>query len=232
MPAIGLIWRKIFHLSKLLGSKARKFKIMLPKTLFKLNDAKIILDELKKSENPYSYKALFFSFISHARAITYAIQAEAKYVDGFEEWYLAKQDEIRKDELLRFVHDARIDDFHRGNYNLLNFSSTVVKPYTEEDTGPPPAPEAIIGLTSMGLVWILGQGTGTELRIPIDIGPKLKTNVVVWNPPKSHLGNDVDASCPIRLCEMVINYFSDFVREAQELFGQKWREWNIKRHSK
>lgn len=103
-------------------------------TKSKLEDSRNILDQLKLAKNATNFKALFNSFLSSSRAITYALQKEGKKINGFEEWYKEKQDEMRKDKLLRFIHEARTIDFHEGN-NVLEVSSFNINHFSTSNIG-------------------------------------------------------------------------------------------------
>ncbi len=87
----------------------------------KLAEADFFLDKLRESSlNPFEARCHFSAFVSAARSVTFALQAVMKSrVDGFEEWYESKQEELRQDPLARFFHDARTEMQHTG-LNLVN----------------------------------------------------------------------------------------------------------------
>ena len=95
------------------------------KTKIKLEDARISLKSLCDANNPVEFRTAFGNFINNVRAITYAMQKEGSKYELFKQWYKQKQSEMGKDELLRFVHDARIDDFHKGE-SVLTFETVVI----------------------------------------------------------------------------------------------------------
>lgn len=82
----------------------------------KLAEADFFLERLKDSStNFFAARCYFSAFVSAARSVTFALQGVMKSrVDGFQEWYEAKQDELRRDPLARFFHDARTEAQHLG----------------------------------------------------------------------------------------------------------------------
>ncbi len=182
----------------------------------KLEDSRNILSQLKSANDAMNFKALFNSFLSSSRAITNALQKEGKDINGFEEWYKEKQDEMRKDELLRFIHEARTIDFHEGknvlgtSVNINHFSASVV--------GPKPTPDAKIGIRVDGIYWIINKGTPKERRIPINKGGKFLTKISLKNPPSQHKGKSLEKNDPITICELCVKYMEELVYEAIEKF--------------
>jgi hypothetical protein len=97
----------------------------------KLEDARTILDELRRTRDTLAFRALFNSFLSSARAITDALQKDGAALPSFADWYVGKQAEMRADELLRFIHEARIQDFHKGKHRLA--FNTHMKHFSTQD---------------------------------------------------------------------------------------------------
>lgn len=198
---------------------------MIPRTSFKLDDAKAVLQQLRRASGAYEFRAFFASFLSNARAVTYALQAELKHVQGFDDWYKPKQEILRNDSLLRYVHDARIEDFHRGGATL-EFSSQLIAPLDTLSLEAPLGADAKIGLTAMGLVWIVNEGSFDERRIPIEAPEIVHTTVSVLNAPTEHKGQHVDTTNPVVLAKLAIEALEELVLEANYLFGEKWLTWN------
>ena len=84
----------------------------------KLADAQTSLEQLLEATNAQDFRTAFNSFVTHARATTYALQKTGAHVDGFDDWYEPKRNEMRADQLLCFFQDARVADFHRGEQLL------------------------------------------------------------------------------------------------------------------
>ena len=182
----------------------------------KLEDSRNILNILKSTKDAMNFKSLFNSFLSSSRAITYALQKEGKKINGFEEWYKEKQDEMRKDELLRFIHEARTIDFHEGK-NVLG-TSVYINHFLNSNVGPKPTPDATIGIHKDGIYWTINKGTPRERRIPINKGGKFLTNISIKNPPSQHKGKSLEKKDPIAICELCVKYMEELVFEAIEKF--------------
>ena len=115
----------------------------------KLEDTNSILDQLKQANDAVSFKALFNSFLNSARAITYALQKEGAGISGFNNWYALKQEEMSNDELLRFIHEARTEDFHEGMHKL-SFSTHVIE-FSSDQAGSSPSKDAAMVMGADGL---------------------------------------------------------------------------------
>jgi hypothetical protein len=125
---------------------------------------------------------------------------------------------MHADELLRFIHDARIEDFHQGKYRL-RFPSAFIEHFSVEGAGPPPAPGASLAIGTEGPFWIVDQGTAKEKRIPVRLGGSWIVQVVVENAPSVHRGTKLVRNDPISLCELAIEYFQNLVYEAKSRFS-------------
>ncbi|MDQ7778359.1 MAG: hypothetical protein RDV41_01460 [Planctomycetota bacterium] len=176
---------------------------------------------LESSGDAVSFKAAFNSFLNSCRAITYALQKEGKGVSGFEQWYKAKQVEMGGDELLRFFHDARVDDFHKGEHKLT-FTVLSEAP-SPEAIGPSPFPGAQWRQDSDGFFWIVDAGTPNERRIPSK--PQINYNIFVSvaGAPTTHMGKKLADNSPTVLCKLCLDYCASLVHEARELFSNRAR---------
>jgi hypothetical protein len=97
-------------------------------TLNKLEDARSSLETIRVAADALAFRSAFNGFLSSARAVTYALQKDGADIPGFHEWYDPKSEAMRKDEVLRFVHEARTEDFHEGKHRL-SFSTRVESLY-------------------------------------------------------------------------------------------------------
>lgn len=189
---------------------------MFIKTVNKLNDARSALENLKQASDFQKFRASFNSFLSHSRAVTYVLQKEGKRINGFSSWYDKKQKEMRSDELLRFVHNARTDDFHKGKPQLR--SSTYIKSFSTNQAKKPSDPKASMIIGSEGVFWVVNKGTPKERRVPIKEGKKY-TSVVIDKVPQKHLGKRIAKKDPIYLSQLVLNYLENLVHEAKTTFN-------------
>ncbi len=182
----------------------------------KLEDARNILLQMKSASDSPTFRALFNSFLSSARAISNALQKEGNTVNGFANWYAPKQEEMRGDELLRYIHEARIADFHKGEQRV-KAARTHVHHLSSEEAGHPPTPNARISIGTEGPFWIVDQGTARERRIPVQ-GGRHDTYLNLDNPPKRHAGKGIKDSDPITICSMALEYYEKLVYEAKQTF--------------
>lgn len=85
-------------------------------TLQKYSEARYFLYEMMKSYHDGN-KFLFNlnSFIQSIRSITFYLQAEENKPSSFEDWYEEKQDEMRKNQLLRKFKNSRDIIVHKSS---------------------------------------------------------------------------------------------------------------------
>jgi len=190
---------------------------LFSKTKSKLEDTSNILDQLNRVSDASSFRALFNSFLNSARAITNALQKEGNDIPGFNDWYVLKQEEMRNDELLRFVQLARVQDFHEGKHVLV--FSTVVTEFSTGQAGSPPSTNAAIVMGANGPFWLVDEGTPRERRIPIKQGGTWATRVGIKNAPTKHRGETLERNDPLTICRIVLVYFSELLHEAVQSFG-------------
>ncbi len=206
-------------LNRLLGGKTYSIKSMnkFTSTITKLEDARTAFVMMKSSKNPMEFRALFGTFINNSRAITYAMQCDGSGNSNFDRWYKEKQESMKGDELIRFVHDARIDDFHKGKH-ALGFASKAS--FSDLDPGRIMANSPgkfngsdkwTISLHGDGLYTIADEGTPRERRVPLDQSLIGGTEITILNPPHHHLGKPINSNDPIYICSLVLSYFEEFV---------------------
>lgn len=186
------------------------------RTRSKLEDAASLLDRLREVNDGKSFRVAFNSFLSSARAVTYALQKEGRHIQDFDGWYQPKQQQMKKDELLRFMHNARIEDFHKGKTHL-SFRMEIDR-FGYDQAGPKPQPDAQLVLSGEGPYWIINRGTSREKRFPVK--PTGGYTLIAWinNAPTSHLGKPLASNDPITLCQVTLDYLSDLVQEAMDEF--------------
>ena len=192
----------------------------LANTKTKLEDARTTLSLLKSAKNPVEFRAAFSAFINNSRAITYAMQADGSKDHAFMQWYEQRRLEMQKDELIRFVHDSRIEDFHKGIHQL-DFVSQAKFANLDPATVMSRSPHLFSGndtweifLTGEGLFTTVNSGTPQEQRAMLDQSLLESTKISVQNPPKSHMGRPLNSDNPTYLCELVMTYFEKLVFQA------------------
>jgi hypothetical protein len=182
----------------------------------KLEDSRFILDQLKAASDAPSFRSQFSSFLNASRAITYALQKDGRHISGFNSWYQAKQEEMEQDELLKFMHTARTEDFHEGKHRL-DFATYV----RQLVVGPPPFPNADAAIGAEGPLWTVDKGTPQERRIPMRQSGDWLMLVKIANAPAVHRGRKLEKNDPLTLCHLVLEYFSELVCEAKIKFASE-----------
>ena len=182
----------------------------------KLEDAWTILQQLEVAADAPAFRSLFNSFLSASRAITYALQKGGARLRGFDEWYVEKQAEMKADDLLRFIHKARTEDFHEGKHRLV--FDTYIAHLSGGEAGPPPAPGAPLIIGADGPFWLMDEGTPRERRIPVRRG-SFATRIAIANPPRTHMGSNLEQTDPLSICRLALGYLQNLVHEAKTRFG-------------
>lgn len=190
---------------------------MFEQTKLKLEDTNIIFKMLININNAIEFRTLFNSFLTSSRAITNAMQKEGKHISGFNIWYNLKREEMRNDELLKFIHKARTEDFHEGMHRLT-FPSAKFKKFSTENLNPP-APNASIGIGLEGPYWVINKGTPHQQRIPITQGGGYSIKISIKNAPTKHGNKTISKNDPITICNLALNYYKELVFEAINKFS-------------
>lgn len=189
---------------------------MFEKTQNKLEDCHNLLDQLEKANNGSLFRSLFNSFINSSRGVTNALQKEGKRVPGFSDWYAIKQEEMKQDELLKFLHNARTEDFHEGKHRLsFTMSIGLIR---ANDFGNPPSPDSKLTISGDGPYWIMHPGTPRERRIPATGKGGYQLEVSLNNPPSTHLGKQIIINDPVTICKIADLYFTNLIAETLEKF--------------
>jgi hypothetical protein len=81
---------------------------------FKLESAKYFLEQMIANiEIPKIFAFNLSAFLSEARSVTLVMQSEFRSYSGFAKWYKTKQEEMRKDDVLKIFNDLRVTTVHR-----------------------------------------------------------------------------------------------------------------------
>jgi hypothetical protein len=129
----------------------------------KLLEAQYFLQRMREnSSDRDAFKYNLSAFLSAARSVTFYMQKEFKHTPGFEEWYAAEQEVMRRDPLMTFFVEARnvsLKQQHvptRAHVGVEITERVTVRPSWEgvviradgtrervetNDPGPPSAPE-------------------------------------------------------------------------------------------
>jgi hypothetical protein len=201
----------------------KKLPMRFPKSKAKLDEARNLVMGLDSARDSVTYRAHFLSAINAERAVTMALQQEGAHVPGFEVWYEPWQHEMKADELLRFIHEARIEDFHRGGgKDLLVFPRFDLKRLKlPDDLEPPPVPTADLRITSEGPIWIVNRDQPDEYRVAAVPrgGAEGRMAVMLAHPPRTHRGQALTRGSPSAVLKLALGYLQGLVTEAERFFG-------------
>jgi hypothetical protein len=84
----------------------------------KLTYAYIMLQQAKQNSNNYpAFIANLDAFVTDARSVTFIMQTEFDSINGFNEWYKVKQEEMKNDSDFDFFNRLRVDTTHVRPFN-------------------------------------------------------------------------------------------------------------------
>ncbi len=174
---------------------------MFERAFSKLADARTSWGLLLEATDAQGFRAAFNSFVTHARATTNARQKSGAHVDGFGDWYEAKQDEMRGDQLLRFFHLAREADFHRG------------EPLLEVHD-----PDALIASGYSRTKYVEGGTVYESSPFGMFGRPYIlpRPKITVKNAPTEHRGKQIANPAPVTLCKLDLEYLEELINQAEK----------------
>lgn len=194
---------------------AEKFSSPIPATLDKFHEAFFFLNQTMRSyHSPAEFRFNLNAFIQALRNITFMLQSEENKTEGFAEWYAAKQEEMRGNELLKKFVGARNlivkqgmlearSTAHVGIFKGRNFHVGVggnISPFMDTRSIFEKAREFYIGYMIDEEHSAIGEQIGVEREWVVDeIGP-----------------GEV-----VTLCYRALDYMSNLVSEAHGLYGVK-----------
>jgi hypothetical protein len=182
----------------------------------KLEDARVALERMQRSQHEQHFKEAFSSFVTSARSITWALQKDGKGIDRFEEWYNAKQEEMKQDDMLRFMHDVRTADTHKGEHPL-HFAQQLVGGFL---AGPSEAPVPGAEMVFYnGFYWVVDKDTPRERRLPLPVGGGALQMLVRFEyAPPLHRNKPLIQNDPVTVCQLTLTYMEELVYEARATF--------------
>lgn len=175
----------------------------------------MLLDRLRECHDFSTFKTFYHAFIAATRAVTYTMQKEGAHSPGFLDWYRAKQDEMKGDELMRYVHESRVRDFHQGEPAVVA-TQLEIGFFSPKLADPPPAPDAVAEVGANGINWVIGRGTPQERRVPVQGGGDWKTTVSLVDPPVTHRGIVLAQRDPITIARLALEWLENLLHEAKQ----------------
>lgn len=176
------------------------------------------LIDLKEPGNSRRVSA-FWNIVTYGRMVTFHLQKLLSGIPGFDEWYAARQTEMKNDELLRFFKHLRNTIEKEGFVHPSNvaYISHFEYPKDLQRFGPPPpgAKGFFIGDQYGGSGWNVEGPDGRQFKIYVDLPPDIgNTWMSLEDMPKVHQGKNVYDNSLESVCTLYIDYLKNLVEEA------------------
>lgn len=211
-------------------------KGMNPKTIEVIKNAKQHLNFVKEAldeliNNPKNInikKKAMANILVFGRSVTFVLQNLRSTVGAkeFDSWYFPIQEEMRKDQLLKLMKDARNDLEKKGSFSshssiqIRNLSTDDLKKYT--DNPPPYAVSFFIGDKYGGSGWEIALPDGTTEHLYVELDDGIAMTVVsklfLIEPPIYHKGKVVDDTSVENCSLLFYNYLNNLVAKAISKF--------------
>jgi len=181
------------------------------------------LSDLKQPGNTRRTSA-FWNIVTYGRMVTFHMQKLLSGMDGFEEWYTAKQEEMRDDELLIFFKQMRniIEKEHFIRPANVAYISHLEIPRDLQRFGPPPpgAKGFFIGDQYGGSGWNVEGPNGQQFKVYVELPSDIGTTwMTLKEMPRKHLGKMLKDNSLESACTLYIGYLKELVEVAIDQFG-------------
>lgn len=111
----------------------KKLSCPIPQTHDRLNQAFSIFDEvINYYQEPEKFTTTLNNLIQALRNVTFILQAEKDKIPDFDKWYLNKQDEMKSDDVMVWLNEARVHIVHRGDLEKKSYLHIGVKTHYDE----------------------------------------------------------------------------------------------------
>jgi len=174
---------------------------------------------LEDMKNPERSRSGFYNAVVFGRMVTFALQNLRGVADGFDEWYSAKQEEMKQDPLMKYFYDLRTDIEKQTNRHTAPL--THIKSFDPGQDmrrfqpAPPGATGFFIGDQNGGSGWDVKLADGTIQKYYVDLPPDIG-EVTVRLPKAPEPFANVPAH---QLVEKYLSYLDGLVAEAKARFG-------------
>ena len=120
---------------------------------------------------PERRHAGLYNAIVFGRSATFALQNLRSVVDGFDEWYEPKQQEMKSDVLMTYFNETRRQIEHAAKGPAIRFGARIHLPDTEfiKQSRPPNAVHFFIGDMNGGSGWVVKNADGTTEKFYVDL---------------------------------------------------------------
>jgi hypothetical protein len=202
---------------------AKTTKDILQKTKDMLKATELGLDDVVKGD-PNRRASGLRNVVVFGRSVTNILQNLRSTESSFDDWYGKYREEMRKDELMRYMYELRSIILKEGE--LQTSSSVYIRKLNTNDVSrfprPPNAIGFFVGDGLGGSGWKVKMPDGSIERYYVDL-PKetCMVNLNFRNAPKIHRGKDIDDKRVQHICSLYVTYLRDMVNDAYRVFGNK-----------
>lgn len=114
--------------------ESQKVDCSLPETHNRLNQAFLLFQSIKDNyHEELEFTSHLNNIIQALRNVTFVMQKELAYAEGFVEWYEKQQDEMRKDESLRWLVNARNYVVKEGDLKKFSYTKVRLKDHYDKE---------------------------------------------------------------------------------------------------
>jgi len=186
----------------------------IPSTQDKFSEASYFLSKMIENyHNPWEFQFNLNAFIQAFRNITFMLQAEPNKPNSFEDWYKSKQEEMKKNILLKKLVNARNIVVKQSslsskskawsgifrNRGLKMAFGSEVHPFTDTKKYLKNMQEIMIGTLLDEEHSAIGEQIGIE---------------------RSWIVEEIGDTEVVLLCNDALNYMGELLSEAKSLFGK------------
>lgn len=109
-----------------------------------------------------AFRTAFEAFVTVGRQVTFALQKDGAHLDGFDEWYEGRRQEMKDDPLCRWFKQAR-NAIEKEGADVLAYEARFPGDLAGLLRGPEGIRRAV--LTRESGYWEVDRGNGTEVRV-------------------------------------------------------------------
>jgi hypothetical protein len=160
------------------------------------------------------------NLVVFGRAVTNVLQKLRSVEPSFDNWYDNYQKEMRSDPLLKYFYELRSTILKEGLINA--YPSLNIKHFTPGDLGkaPPNAKGFFIFDKYGGCGWNIELADGTIEKYYVELPLETATSaLIVENPPRQHLGNEIQDTSVENLSKLYLVYLKELVKSAKMKFS-------------
>lgn len=178
--------------------------------------ARKALEDLRECRDFQSFTDIWYTFLVAAKNVYTALEKGAKLSPQSRQWFGARKQERKDDELLQYMFQARDDDEHG-----LGQVAKQAPGYTAVGVKKPGFSTDITFSFRDGVVTQLESNDGKPVAIETR-GPHAKLIPVqgrnrAYDPPTQHRGAPIDGTEPYPCGKLTLAYLEELVADAEKL---------------